>query len=134
MTEIQALQNFANDLELFVHEKFEQDKRKTTKKYFLTLNGTSVSPVLDYENMNAFLMGWLNCTKHGANAPKNADVLPPAIEYGENIRAASAKFGLSIDKCREQFGTYTISQWKGLLGGDAAPENKNISIILSGRL
>ena len=89
MTEIQALQNVANDLELFVHEKFEQDKRKTTKKYFLTLNGTSVSPVLDYENMNAFLMGWLNAKKYNS-AP--------------------------------------------LFGGEAAPENKNISINLSGRL
>ena len=60
-------------------------------------------------------MGWLNCTKHGANAPKNEDVLPPAVEYGENIRAASAKLGLSIDKCRELFGNYTIKQWKGIL-------------------
>lgn len=115
MTELQALQNFANDLELFVHEKFEQDKRKTTKRYFLTLNGTSVSPVLDYENMNAFLLGWLNCTKHVVNTPKNADVLPPAIEYGENIRAASAKFGISINNCRLFFGNYTIEQWNKIL-------------------
>jgi len=57
-TEIQSLQNAANDLELFVHEQYNTDKRKTVKKYFLTKNGTSVSPVLDYEQMNCFLLGW----------------------------------------------------------------------------
>lgn len=64
MTEIEALKNAANDLELFVHEKFTQDKRKTVKTYFLTQNGTTVSPVLDYENMNCFLLGWRNCVKY----------------------------------------------------------------------
>lgn len=63
-TEIQSLQNAANDLELFVHEKFNQDKRQTIKKYFLTQNGTTVSPVLDYEQMNCFLLGWRNCIKN----------------------------------------------------------------------
>lgn len=115
MTELQALQNAANDLGLFVHEKFTQDKRKSIKMYFVTQNGTSVSPVFDYEDMNAFLLGWRNGAKHVVNTPKNADVLPPAIEYGENIRAASAKFGISIDNCRLFFGNYTIEQWNKIL-------------------
>lgn len=60
-TEIQSLQNAANDLELFVHHKFNEDKRKTVNKYFLTKNGKCVSPVLPYTEMNCFLLGWRNC-------------------------------------------------------------------------
>ena len=64
MTEHEALQNAANDLELFVHEKHTQDKRKTVKMFFLTQNGTTVSPTLDYENMNHFILGWRNSIKY----------------------------------------------------------------------
>lgn len=67
MTEHEALQNAANACELFVHQKHTQDKRNTIKKFFLTQNGITVSPVLDYENMNHFILGWLNCIKHSNN-------------------------------------------------------------------
>lgn len=56
--EIQSLQNFGDALNLQIHEKFSEDKRKTVKKYFATLNGISVSPVLDYEQLNCFMIGW----------------------------------------------------------------------------
>jgi len=57
MTEITALQNAANDLCLVIVEKHEQDKRKM-KRYFATKSVQCVSPVLDYEQMNHFLLGW----------------------------------------------------------------------------
>lgn len=60
MTEISALENAVRSVGingLAVHEKYQEDKRKTAKMYFLTYNGTSISPVLDYENMNHFILG-----------------------------------------------------------------------------
>jgi len=63
-TEIETLQNFADTLGMKVHEKYFDDKRRTTKKYFLMLDGHSVSPVLDYENLNQFMNGWHRCLKH----------------------------------------------------------------------
>lgn len=59
MKEIEALQNAANMVNMVVHEKYQEDKRRTTRKYFATLNGISVSPVLDYECLNYFLLGYI---------------------------------------------------------------------------
>jgi hypothetical protein len=59
--EIQALQNHCDSIPLDglkVYEKYHEDKRKTVKMFFLVLNGTSISPVLDYENMNHFILGF----------------------------------------------------------------------------
>ena len=64
MTEIQALQNAATAIGLTIHEKYQDDKRKTVKKYFATKGGVSVSPVLDYENLNMFLLGWIKALNH----------------------------------------------------------------------
>jgi len=47
-TEIQSLQNAANLIGLTIHEKFNEDKRKTAKMYFATKNGTTVSPTLNF--------------------------------------------------------------------------------------
>lgn len=58
MTEQQALQNAANDLNIEIKEHFAGDKRKTIKKYFAVIFGASVSPILDYEQMNHFLLGY----------------------------------------------------------------------------
>jgi len=65
--ELQSLQNSANTLGLIIHEKFTQDKRKTTKMYFATKNGYLVSPNLDYSNLNNFLLGWHHCLKVANN-------------------------------------------------------------------
>jgi hypothetical protein len=62
-TEIQSLQNAANDLGIVIHQKQYQDKRQKIKKYFAQIGVATVSPVLDYENMNRFLLGWRNCLK-----------------------------------------------------------------------
>lgn len=60
--EIQYLQNAASNVPgLIVHEKIFEDKRKTIKHFFLTLNGLSISPALDYEQMNCYLLGFLKC-------------------------------------------------------------------------
>ena len=63
---LQALTNAANstDLpELKVYERYSQDKRKTVAKYFLQLGKNSISPVLDYENMNHFILGFSKAKK-----------------------------------------------------------------------
>lgn len=60
-TELEALQNFVTNIEtpeLSIHEYLFNDKRRTTKKYFLQLGKATISPTLDYENMNHFLLGF----------------------------------------------------------------------------
>lgn len=64
MTEINALQNAANEINLVIVEKYEQDKRKSVKKYFANLGAKTVSPILNYEQMNHFLLGWINAIKN----------------------------------------------------------------------
>jgi hypothetical protein len=60
--EIQYLQNGCSNVPgLVVHEKFFEDKRKTIKCYFLVLDNCCISPCLDYENMNYFILGFLKC-------------------------------------------------------------------------
>ena len=59
MEEIQALQNAADSVKLpglQVHAKIFEDKRKS-KKYFLQYGSRTLSPVLDYSNMNRFILG-----------------------------------------------------------------------------
>ena len=57
-TELESLQNAATPLSLEVHEKWTDDKRRTVKFFFLTLNGKIISPVLDYSNLNHFILGF----------------------------------------------------------------------------
>ena len=59
MEEIQALQNAADSVKLpglQVHAKIFEDKRKSNK-YFLQYGNNTISPVLDYSNMNHFSLG-----------------------------------------------------------------------------
>lgn len=64
LTELQALQNSADDLGLTVHQKYINDKRKTIGLYFANKGNETVSPVLDYDQLNHFLLGWRTCKKH----------------------------------------------------------------------
>lgn len=60
MTELNALENAVistNVQGLKVIEKYNADKRKTIKHYFLNYYGNTISPNLDYDNMNHFIMG-----------------------------------------------------------------------------
>lgn len=60
MTELEALTNAANSysIHLRVFEAYQQDKRKNTKKYFLQYGNLTISPTLDFENMNHFILGF----------------------------------------------------------------------------
>lgn len=61
MTQLQALNNAANNsnLSLRVYEMPMLDKRKSVKKFFLQIGIKTISPVLNYENMNHFILGFL---------------------------------------------------------------------------
>jgi hypothetical protein len=62
--ELTALQNFANNFkDLKVKLFFMEDQRKKTK-FILTKNDTSISPPLNYDNMNNFLLGINSCKKN----------------------------------------------------------------------
>jgi hypothetical protein len=65
--EIEYLQNAINSIELTglsVHEKLTQDKRKSVKQYFVNLeNKGTISPTLNYTDMNHFLNGFHRAKK-----------------------------------------------------------------------
>ena len=63
MSQLQSLQNFGDQFNMKIVEYWTRDKRKTVKKYFATIKGTSVSPVLNYDQLNCFLIGWSNAQK-----------------------------------------------------------------------
>jgi len=64
--ELTALQNFEKnlnekyDLKIKIKLWYHQDQIKKTK-FVLTKNDTFISPVLNYDNMNHFLLGIYNC-------------------------------------------------------------------------
>lgn len=65
-TELTALQNMADasELSIVIHEKISNDKRVKVKKYFAHIEGKgTISPVLDYTNLNYFLLGMYNAKK-----------------------------------------------------------------------
>ncbi len=59
-TAIDALQNMANHANpcIKIHPKPNEDRRKTVPKYFANIDNNSISPVLDYDCMNCFLLGF----------------------------------------------------------------------------
>jgi hypothetical protein len=65
MTELEALQNAAKDLGLQIHEYNTTDKRKTVKKYFAVEENAHArsSPILDYVQLNHFLLGYRSALK-----------------------------------------------------------------------
>lgn len=64
INELQALQNAANDIGLTIYEKPLHDKRRTVGRYFANKGDETVSPVLDYEQLNHFLLGWIRAKNH----------------------------------------------------------------------
>ena len=56
----EALENALNSFgltNLTVYPKISEDKRLKTPKFFLNNGFQTISPVLDYENMNHFILG-----------------------------------------------------------------------------
>ena len=56
----QALQNALNSFGLknvILHEKQYSDKRKKVSKFFLQDGAETISPILDYNEMNHFILG-----------------------------------------------------------------------------
>lgn len=43
---------------IVIHLKQCEDKRRTVPKFFANIGNATISPVLDYSNMNCFLMGY----------------------------------------------------------------------------
>jgi hypothetical protein len=58
--EVEALNNFASKFGMVVNVFYQEDRRRKST-YFLTLGGTSISPQLDYNGINNFLLGWNSC-------------------------------------------------------------------------
>jgi hypothetical protein len=61
MTQLQALENAVNSVKiegLKINQYYFEDKRKKTEMYFLSLNNNCISPKLDYDNMNHFILGF----------------------------------------------------------------------------
>ena len=59
-TQLEALNNaldYFGFKNINLHEKQYSDKRKKVSKFFLQQGAETISPVLDYENMNYFIMG-----------------------------------------------------------------------------
>ena len=59
-TQLEALNNALNSFGLkniILHEKQYSDKRKKVSKFFLQQGAKTISPVLDYNEMNHFILG-----------------------------------------------------------------------------
>ena len=61
--EVEALQNFADKFSLVVKEKIFEDHRKKSK-YMLIKNKTCISPILNYNELNNFLLGMNSCKNY----------------------------------------------------------------------
>jgi hypothetical protein len=58
--QLEALNNAVVSMNLEgleVRQYIQHDNRKKIGKFFLILNGTSISPILNYDNMNHFILG-----------------------------------------------------------------------------
>ena len=60
ITQLEALNNALQYFELkniILHEKQCSDKRKNVSKFFLQQGAKTISPVLNYNEMNKFILG-----------------------------------------------------------------------------
>ena len=61
MTKLEALKNIAQSTgikDVSVFEWSPTDKRKTVKTYIFSIPQVYTSPMLDYDNMNHFILGF----------------------------------------------------------------------------
>jgi len=66
--QIIALTNAGRDLNITIKVYLYEDKRKNIKYVAMLDNKISISPPLDYTNMNNFLLGYSRCMKFINNA------------------------------------------------------------------
>ena len=62
----EALENALNSFglnNLTIYPKISQDKREKTPKFFLKFGFQTISPILNYENMNSFIIGMVASKK-----------------------------------------------------------------------
>ena len=65
-TQLEALNNAVVSMNLEgleVRQYIQHDNRKKIGKFFLRLNGNSISPILNYDNMNHFILGMMKMQK-----------------------------------------------------------------------
>jgi len=84
ITEHEALTNMARGLNLTIHEKHETDGRKKIKEYFAQRDRATLSPVLPFEKLNLFLMGWRRLKKHYESITVVIDVRGGVAEVVSN--------------------------------------------------
>ena len=69
-TELEALNNalsYFGFKNINLHEKQYSDKRKKVSKFFLQQGAKTISPVLDYKEMNNFILGMATMQKLTTN-------------------------------------------------------------------
>lgn len=62
-SKLESLNNFASKLGLEAHHQPSNDGRMKTDKFFLQRGKETISPVLDYDGINHFLLGWSRASK-----------------------------------------------------------------------
>ena len=65
-SQLEALNNAVVSMNLEgleVRQYIQHDNRKKIGKFFLRLNGNSISPILNYDNMNHFILGMMKMQK-----------------------------------------------------------------------
>ncbi len=62
INELESLINHANPMGIQVVMHYSQDKRRR-QRYYAVKGSASISPILDYNALNHFLLGWSKCLK-----------------------------------------------------------------------
>lgn len=69
LEQLQALQNMANSANsrITVHLRpYYDDNRRTVPKFYANIGNVTISPTLDYSNLNHFLLGYSSAAKINA--------------------------------------------------------------------
>ena len=81
-------------LPIVVHHYNELDARRTKPKYHITIRGRSVGPVLDYTNMNHFLLGMVlikDEDREAAGVPEFTEPQSYQFEIRRTIRVIESE-------------------------------------------
>jgi len=125
ITEAEALANAVKSTNisgLEVWTYFFEDKRKASK-YYLSIHGGTCSPVLDYDQLNHFILGMIQAKKILTNEAfkrdirlwAGSDTLPTCSDYKRYLDEAEKQLKISRQEARNKYGQFTYGQWKELL-------------------